>query len=234
MQAPVPGIMTKPAPYSLHNFTFELARGLAARGGREGASCALGSVSVCARLPSTIVMGSVTAAAIAAARQSVKRYLIAAHPITDIGDQVALALPPHQFRQRGDIRRNPSRLIFGEQLWLQRAAIEFIKLRNKCSQVPNPNLKLRWIRAGHFAQARSRMARNLREVIAAAQAERRAKVTAAYRQKLIAKKKKRQLEEAKRVMELDRNLIVIVVLIVTLPIIAALAAMLAFLAVGGH
>jgi hypothetical protein len=40
------------------------------------------------------------------------------------------------------------------------------------------------------------------------------------------------LEEAKRVMELDRNLIVIVVLIVALPIIAALAAMLTVLAVG--
>jgi hypothetical protein len=40
------------------------------------------------------------------------------------------------------------------------------------------------------------MARNLREVIAAVQAERRAKVAAAYRQKLIAKKKKRQLEGA--------------------------------------
>ena len=42
------------------------------------------------------------------------------------------------------------------------------------------------------------MARNLREVIAAVQAERRAKIAAAYRQKLTAKKKKRQLEEAKR------------------------------------
>jgi hypothetical protein len=76
------------------------------------------------------------------------------------------------------------------------------------------------------------MARNLREVIAAVQAERRAKIAAAYRQKLTAKKKKRQLEEAKRVMELDRNLIVITVLIVALPIIAALAAMLTVLAVG--
>jgi hypothetical protein len=110
MQAPVPGILTKPAPYSLHNFTFELARGLAARGGRAGESCALGSVSVCARAPSTIVTGSATAAAIAAARQSVKRYLIAAHPITDIGDQLALALPPHQLRHLGNVHRNPSRL----------------------------------------------------------------------------------------------------------------------------
>jgi hypothetical protein len=72
------------------------------------------------------------------------------------------------------------------------------------------------------------MARNLREVIAAVQAERRA----AYRQKLIAKKTKRQLEKAKRVMELDRNLIVIIVLIVALPIIAALVWMLTALAVG--
>jgi hypothetical protein len=78
------------------------------------------------------------------------------------------------------------------------------------------------------------MARNLREVITAVQAERRAKVAAAYRQKLRAKKKRRQLEEAKRVMEFDRNLIVIVVLIVALPIIAALTAMLTVLAVGGH
>jgi len=42
------------------------------------------------------------------------------------------------------------------------------------------------------------------------------------------------LEEAKCAMELDRNLIVIAVLIVALPIIAALAAMLAVLAVGDH
>jgi hypothetical protein len=76
------------------------------------------------------------------------------------------------------------------------------------------------------------MTRNLREVIAAVPAERRAKIVAAYRQKLIAKRKKRQLEEVKRVMELDRNRIVIVVLIVALPIIAALAAMLTVLAVG--
>jgi hypothetical protein len=65
------------------------------------------------------------------------------------------------------------------------------------------------------------------------QAERRAKIAAAYRQKLIAKKKKRQLEEAKRVMELDRKLIVIAVLIIAFPIIAALAAMLTALGVGG-
>jgi hypothetical protein len=71
-------------------------------------------------------------------------------------------------------------------------------------------------------------------VIAAVQAERRAKIAAAYKQKLIAKKKKRQLEEAKRVMELERNLIVIAVLIIALPIIAALAAMLTVLAVGDH
>jgi hypothetical protein len=42
------------------------------------------------------------------------------------------------------------------------------------------------------------------------------------------------LEEAKRVMELDRNLIVIAVLIIALPIIAALAAILTGLAVGNH
>ena len=78
------------------------------------------------------------------------------------------------------------------------------------------------------------MARTLREVVAAAQAERRAKIAAAYRQKLIEKKKKRQLEQAKRVMELDRNLIVIAVLVIALPIIAALAAMLTVLAMGNH
>jgi len=76
------------------------------------------------------------------------------------------------------------------------------------------------------------MAGNLREVITAARAERRAKVAAAYRQKLIAKRRTRQLEEAKRVMELDRN--VIAVLIIALPIIAALAAILTGLAVGNH
>ena len=38
--------------------------------------------------------------------------------------------------------------------------------------------------------------------------------------------------EAKRVLELDRNLIVIAVLIIALPLIAALAVMLAALAVG--
>jgi uncharacterized membrane protein len=76
------------------------------------------------------------------------------------------------------------------------------------------------------------MARTLREVIATAQAGRRAKIAVTYRQKLIAKKKKRQLVEVKRAMELDRDLIVIVVLIVALPIIAALAAMLSALALG--
>ena len=77
------------------------------------------------------------------------------------------------------------------------------------------------------------MTRTLREIIAAVPAKRRAKIAAAYRQKLIAKKKKRQSEEAKRVMELDRKLIVIAVLIIALPIIAALAAMLTVLGVGG-
>ena len=77
------------------------------------------------------------------------------------------------------------------------------------------------------------MTRTLREVITAAQAERRAKIAAAYRQKLIAKKKKRHLEEAKRVLALDRKLIVIAALIIALPIIAALAAMLTALGVGG-
>ena len=76
------------------------------------------------------------------------------------------------------------------------------------------------------------MARTLRGVIAAVPAERRAKIAAAHRQKLIAEQKERQLEEAKRVMELDRNLIAIAVIITALPIIAALAWMLTALAVG--
>jgi hypothetical protein len=82
------------------------------------------------------------------------------------------------------------------------------------------------------------MARNLREVIAAVPAERRAKIAAhtqkliAEEQKLIAKKNKRQLEEAKRVLGLDRNLIEIAVLIAALPIIAVLAWMITALAVG--
>jgi hypothetical protein len=81
--------------------------------------------------------------------------------------------------------------------------------------------------------------KNAYEIIAAAQAERRAKIAAAHAQaliaeenRLIAEKKKRQLEKAKPVLELDRKLIVIVVLIVALPIIAALAWMLTALAVG--
>ena len=83
------------------------------------------------------------------------------------------------------------------------------------------------------------MARNLREVIAALPAKRRAKIAAAHTQKLIAEeqrlvaeKKRLQLEETKRVMELDHKLIVIAVLITALPIIAALVWMLTTLAVG--
>jgi hypothetical protein len=76
------------------------------------------------------------------------------------------------------------------------------------------------------------MARNLREVIVAHAAERRAKIAAAYRQKLIAKRKMRQLEKAAPSMELDRKLMVIAVLIIALPNIAGLAAMLTALAVG--
>ena len=83
------------------------------------------------------------------------------------------------------------------------------------------------------------MARTLREVIAAVPAERRAKIAAAHTQKLIAEeqkliavKKKWQLEEAKRLMELDHKLIVIAVLITALPIIAGLVWMLTALTVG--
>jgi hypothetical protein len=42
------------------------------------------------------------------------------------------------------------------------------------------------------------------------------------------------LEEAKRVMVLDQNLIVIAAIIIALPIIATLAAMLTALAMGDH
>jgi len=54
--------------------------------------------------------------------------------------------------------------------------------------------------AGYSRQgfAGDRWQENLREVIAAVSAERRAKIVVAYRQKLIAVKKKRQLKEAKR------------------------------------
>jgi hypothetical protein len=57
-------------------------------------------------------------------------------------------------------------------------------------------------------------------------------LSGAPRLPLIAEQKERQLEEAKRVMELDRNLIAIAVTITALPIIAALAWMLTALAVG--
>jgi hypothetical protein len=83
------------------------------------------------------------------------------------------------------------------------------------------------------------MVRTLREVIAAVPAERRAKIAAAHRQKVIAEEqkltaieKKRQLEETKRRMELDSNLIAIAVIITALPIIAALTWMVTVLAVG--
>jgi hypothetical protein len=83
------------------------------------------------------------------------------------------------------------------------------------------------------------MARTLREVIAAVPAERLAKIAATRRQKLIAEEqklitvaRKRQLEEAKRAMVLDSNLIAIASIITALPIIAALAWMLTALAVG--
>ncbi|MGC2075253.1 MAG: hypothetical protein WA728_04310 [Xanthobacteraceae bacterium] len=83
------------------------------------------------------------------------------------------------------------------------------------------------------------MARTLGEVIAKVPVERRAKIAAAHRQKLIAEEQERiavekrwRLEQAKRVMELDRNLIAIASVITALPIIAALAWVLTALAVG--
>jgi hypothetical protein len=93
------------------------------------------------------------------------------------------------------------------------------------------------------------MARNLSEVIASVPSVRLAKIAADRRDKLIvaeehrliAEKQKRlavekwrRLEEVKRVMELDRNLIAIAAVITALPIIAALAWMLTALAVGGR
>lgn len=82
------------------------------------------------------------------------------------------------------------------------------------------------------------MARTLGQVIANMPAERRAKITARHalkliteEQNLIAVEKKRQLEQAKPVLELDRNLIAIAVIIIALPIIAALAWMLTALTV---
>ena len=85
------------------------------------------------------------------------------------------------------------------------------------------------------------MARILEEVIASARVEPRAKIAAAYGQKLLAEEqkriaveKRRRLEGAKRVLELDRNLIEIAAVITALPITAALAWMLTALAVGGQ
>jgi hypothetical protein len=85
------------------------------------------------------------------------------------------------------------------------------------------------------------MARTLGEVIANVPAERRAKIAAAHWQKLIAEEqmriaveKRRRLEEAKRVLELDRNLIAIAAVITALPIIAALAWMLTAVILGSQ
>ncbi|MFY9839328.1 MAG: hypothetical protein WAK55_23205 [Xanthobacteraceae bacterium] len=85
------------------------------------------------------------------------------------------------------------------------------------------------------------MARTLAEVISSVPAERRAKIVAAQGRKLtaeeqmrIAVEKWRRLEEVKRVMELDRNLITIAVIITALPIIAALALVLTVVGVGGR
>jgi hypothetical protein len=85
------------------------------------------------------------------------------------------------------------------------------------------------------------MARTLGDVVANARAERRDKIAADYGLKLLAEEQKRiavekwlRLEKTKRVMELDRNLIVIAVIMTALPIIAALAWMLTALTVGGR
>jgi hypothetical protein len=85
------------------------------------------------------------------------------------------------------------------------------------------------------------MARTLGEVITSVPAQRRVEIAAAHEHKLIAEEQKRiavekwrRLEEVKRVMELDRNLITIGAVITALPIIAALTFMLTVLAVGGR
>ena len=83
------------------------------------------------------------------------------------------------------------------------------------------------------------MARTLDEVIANARVERRDKIAADYGLKLLAEEQKRiavekwrRLEEVKRVMEFDRNLIAIAAVVTALPIIAALAWMVMALVVG--
>jgi hypothetical protein len=85
------------------------------------------------------------------------------------------------------------------------------------------------------------MARTLAQVVADVPAERRAKIAAAHRHKLIAEEQKRiavekwlRLEQVKRVAEFDRNLMAIASIITALPIIAALAWILTALAVGGR
>jgi hypothetical protein len=85
------------------------------------------------------------------------------------------------------------------------------------------------------------MTRTLGEVIANVPAERRAKIAADHGYKLIAGAQKRiaiekwrRLEEVKRVMVLDRNLIAIATVITALPIIAALAWMLTAVVVGSR
>jgi hypothetical protein len=85
------------------------------------------------------------------------------------------------------------------------------------------------------------MARTLGEVITNARAKRRDKIAADYGQELLAEEqkriaveKRRRLEEAKPVLELDRNLITIAVIITAFPIIAALVWMLTALVVGGQ
>jgi hypothetical protein len=85
------------------------------------------------------------------------------------------------------------------------------------------------------------MTRTLEEVIANVSAERRAKIAAAHGHKLIAEEQKgiaiekwRRLEQVKRVIVLDRNLIAIAAVITALPIIAALAWTLTAVVVGGR
>jgi len=115
-----------------------------------------------------------------------------------------------------------------------------LKLRGKAWQRPEQAIRKKHTLADRGRNLRGGpMARTLREVIAAAPAERRAKIAAAHRQKIVAEEqklivvaKKRQLQETKRVMELDSNLIAIAAIITALPIVAALAWMLTALAVG--
>jgi hypothetical protein len=103
-QVSVPGILTYPAPYALHDFTCALVSGFAAGGGRDGAG-EFGLVSVCALASEPITTESATATAIAAA-QSVERYRIALHSTTF---QIFSARPMPAGASSASVLRTPDR-----------------------------------------------------------------------------------------------------------------------------